>query len=223
MKLKHRAFDLERKAVGEDGRFSGYVSVFGTVDSYRERVAPGAFAESLAATTAAGRLLPILWQHRGDEPIGQWDALREDDRGLFGEGSLWLDDAPYARIALRGLRSGSITGLSIGFYTQDDSFDETTRIRTLRKVALQEASIVTNPANDDARVDTVRAKLAAGERITDREFEVILREKGFSRSEAADIADRGFKAWTRREAGQSQAASSLGDLTKALGSFSLPI
>ncbi|MDG9785258.1 HK97 family phage prohead protease, partial [Metapseudomonas otitidis] len=45
--LKIRDFDLHVKAVSDDGLFSGYGSVFGTVDSYLEVVAPGAFTDSL--------------------------------------------------------------------------------------------------------------------------------------------------------------------------------
>ncbi len=223
MNTKHRAFDLEVKSVQADGTFSGYGSVWGVVDSYRETVAPGAFAESLAALAAKGRRLPVLWQHRTGEPIGQWDVLREDEHGLYGEGTLWTEDAPYARLALRGMRSAAITGLSIGFWTREDSFDELTRIRTLKRVDLVEVSIVTSPANDEARVDTIKAKLAAGELISEREFGKILREKGFSRSDADEIAAVGFKAWSAGAGRASQAApSSLGDLKRALDGFSLP-
>ena len=38
---------LEIKAVTEEGIFEGYGSVFDVVDSYKERVAPGAFKASL--------------------------------------------------------------------------------------------------------------------------------------------------------------------------------
>lgn len=221
MNVKRRAFALDIKSVSDHG-FSGYVSIFGTPDSYREICAKGCFSASLAATAAAGRKLPVLWQHRTDEPIGQWDRLEEDERGLYGEATLWTEDAPYARIAHRGMAAKAISGLSIGYYVVADSFNEVERIRTLTAVDLQEASVVTSPAHTDARVDQVRAKLAAGERITDREFETVLREKvGFSRSEAADIAAHGFKAWSRREADRPQATGGLGDLAQALRSFSL--
>ncbi|MBH3453037.1 HK97 family phage prohead protease, partial [Pseudomonas putida] len=36
--VKYRSFDYDVKAVGEDGLFSGYGSVFGVVDSYNEVV-----------------------------------------------------------------------------------------------------------------------------------------------------------------------------------------
>ncbi|KAG1385783.1 hypothetical protein G6F59_017204 [Rhizopus arrhizus] len=78
--MQIRSFEYDIKAVSDDGLFSGYGSVFGVVDSYNEVVAPGAFIESLADTRAKGRTLPVLWHHRGSEPIGDWDInqLKED-------------------------------------------------------------------------------------------------------------------------------------------------
>ena len=62
MKLKHLDFPFEVKTVEEDGTFTGYGSVFGVKDSYDEIVAPGAFAESLAAHKAAAeRQAAILY------------------------------------------------------------------------------------------------------------------------------------------------------------------
>lgn len=223
--LKVRDLDLSVKSVdGTTGIFSGYASVWGAIDSYREKVERGAFNETLAATKAKGRKLPILWQHRSAEPIGHWIELREDDHGLYGEGQLWTEEAAYARLAKRGLETGAISGLSIGYYVEDDSFDETRRVRTLKRVDLREVSIVTDPALEEARVDTIKAKLAAGETLTEREFGRILRERGFSRRDTDEIADVGFKAWAAG-AGRSQATTStagMSDLAKALGGLSLP-
>lgn len=221
---KRRAFDmLLTKKAGSDGAFAGYASVWGVTDSYREVVAKGAFVESIADTASKGRKLPILWQHRSSEPIGEWDALREDDKGLYGEGTLWLDEAPYARLARRGMASGAISGLSIGYFVRSDTYDEVNRLRTLTKVDLREISVVTDPANDEARVDTVKAKLAAGELITEREFERLLRERGFSKADAVAIAGDGFKAWAAGAGQPHQANSSgIGDLAQALAGFSLP-
>lgn len=224
MNLKVRDLDLTVKSVdASSGRFSGYASVWGAVDSYKETVARGAFTKSLAATKAKGRKLPILWQHRSAEPIGHWTDLHEDDRGLFAEGELWIEEAPTARLARKGLESGAISGLSIGYYVQDDSYDETRRVRTLKLIDLREVSIVTDPALEEARVDTIKAKLAAGEHITEREFGRLLRDRGFTRSDADEIADVGFKAWAAGAGRPRQAnPSGLGDLTKALSGLSLP-
>lgn len=224
MNVKRRTFTLQvKEAPKADGRFTGYVSIFGTPDSYREIVARGAFKVSLAQTAAAGRKIPICWQHDMSEPIGHWDVLQEDEKGLYGEGELWIAEAPYARIAQRGMGSGAISGLSIGYFVTADSYNEAERIRTLTAVELIEASVVTNPAHDDARVDTIKAKLAAGETLTEREFGKILRERGFSRSDADVIANVGFKAWSRRETANPKANDSgLSDLIQAVGGCTLP-
>lgn len=229
MKRKHgvmqiRAFDYEVKAAQESGLFSGYGSVFGNVDSYNEVVAPGAFLESLAETKAKGRTLPVLWQHRSGEPIGAWDisTLKEDARGLVGEGQLWLDAAPYAKIALAGMRSKAITGLSIGYYVRESNRDEKTGIRTLTKLDLVEISVVTSPANDDARIDAIKAQVAHGNLPSLPDFEKLLREAGFSKTQSAVIANRGLAHLLRSESeGETQSESKSAELSDLLNSFSL--
>ena len=198
--MQIRSFAYDVKEVSDAGIFTGYGSVFGNVDAYGEIVAPGAFTESLADTRAKGRGLPVLWQHRGAEPIGNWDmdSLTEDTHGLRGTGHLWLEAAPYARIAHQGLKTRAISGLSIGYYVRKSTFDEKTRIRTLQQLDLVEISIVTTPANDEARIETIKAKLARGTLPSLREFEEILREQGFSKSQAAAIANGGMRDLVER-------------------------
>jgi HK97 family phage prohead protease len=194
--IKIRDFALEVKAVKDDGTFEGYGSVFGVVDSYNEVVAPGAFTESLAEIAARGRPLPILWQHRSDLPIGPYTELKEDDVGLRVTGTLLKDELPLAAQAHALMRARVVSGLSIGYYVRESSYDEKTGIRTLKKVDLVEVSLVTFPANDDARVDAIKMKLAHGSLPTIREFEALLREQGFSKSQATRIAEQGFKQLT---------------------------
>lgn len=170
------------KAVNDDGLFSGYGSVFGVVDSYKEVVAQGAFAESLQ-----GRLPSLLWQHRSGEPIGVYTAVKEDNIGLHVEGKLALKTARGAE-AYELLKMGAISGLSIGFITREDSYDKVSGIRTLKKVDLWEVSLVTFPANDAARVSSVKSiqqikNLADAERF--------LRDSGgLSKSEAVELVSR---------------------------------
>jgi uncharacterized protein len=192
---KYRQRELSFKAaVTDDGRFKGYASVFGVLDSYREIVAPGAFSESLTRIKESGRTLPALWHHIASQPIGGYDSLAEDERGLYVEGFLLKDDIPQARVAFVTMERNIVTGLSIGYYVEAESWNEKDRILTLTKVDLQEVSIVTFPANAEARAEAVRAKLARGVLPTLREFEVVLREQGFSRGQAAAIAERGLKS-----------------------------
>lgn len=199
MALKHKQFAFKAESVADDGTFKGYGSVFGNLDSYREIVAPGAFADSLKVIKASGDPLPALWQHRSSEPIGGYDVLEEDDRGLKVEGWLLKNEIPRAAEAHILMKRRVVKGLSIGYYVEGSSMDEKTGIRTLTKLDLQEISIVTFPANAEAQIDAVKSKLLAGDKPTIREFEEFLREKGFSRSDAEDIAVHGFKNWQARE------------------------
>lgn len=91
------------------------------------------------------------------------------------------------------MKAGAVTGLSIGYYVKADSFDEKERIRTLTKLQLEETSLVTFPANDAARVESVKSRIARGDALTLPEFESFLREAGFSKSQATAIAGRGYK------------------------------
>ena len=220
--MKSRDFHFLIKAVEADGFFSGYGSVFGVVDSYREIVAPGAFAESLSERSAKGRKLPILWQHRSDQPLGAYEVAREDEKGLYLEGRLLVGEVTQAREAHALMKAGVLSGLSIGYYVQADQWDEKERVRTLTKLSLEETSIVTFPANDAARVDAVKSRIARGDSLTLPEFEGFLRESGFSKSQAAAIAGRGYKhlLLDRSESGGDQQANGILDALKA---FTPPI
>jgi len=201
--LKLHDFEMSIKALTDDGKFTGYGSVFGVVDSYNEVVAPGAFTESLKERASKGRKLPVLWQHRSSEPIGYYEDVSEDERGLYLAGILLKSDVRLAGEAFALMKAGVVTGLSIGYWVRESSYDEKTGIRTLTRLDLEEVSLVTFPANDEARVDAVKFKLAHGGAPTIREFEGSLRDLGFSKTAAAAIARDGFKEWLRRESEES--------------------
>lgn len=222
--LKVRDFPLCVKAEGvdEEGVFEGYGSVFGVVDSYQEVVAAGAFADSLAELASKGRKVPVLWQHRSDQPIGIYLEIAEDDTGLRVKGQLLIDAVAQATEAHALIKAGAVTGLSIGYWVRESSYDEKTGIRTLTKLDLVEVSLVTMPANDDARVEAVKFKLAHGELPNIREFEKLLREAGFSKSQATVIATRGLNHLLRSESEGAAARKELEGLSQAVADFRLP-
>ena len=198
--LRVADFNFNIKALAENGRFTGYGSVFGVVDSYQEIVAPGAFAETIAERAATKRRLPVLWQHRSAEPLGYYEKVQEDERGLYLEGVLLKDKLARAAEAYALMEAGVVTGLSIGYWVRESSYDEKTGIRTLTKLDLEEVSLVTFPANDDARVEAVKFKLAHGALPTLREFERVLRDEGFSHAQAKAIASQGYASLLQRDA-----------------------
>lgn len=218
-KMHWRQMAFKADSVADDGRFSGYGSVFGVKDSYNEIVVEGAFLESLARIKESGDPLPALWQHQAQQPIGGFDILAEDARGLKVEGFLLSGVIPLAAQALELMKRRVVKGLSIGYYVEDSSMDEKTGIRTLKKLDLQEVSIVTFPANVEAQIEDVKHKLAHGSMPTLREFENVLRDAGFSKSVAARIATGGYKQLLDR--GDSGGGEGSGELLDALKAFSL--
>lgn len=158
--MNYKSIALTAKAAGEDGRFSGYGSVFGVVDSWGDRVTPGAFATSLADWHKKGRMPKLLWQHDPAQPVGVWETIVEDGRGLKMQGRLLIDDVPKAREVHALLKAGAVDGLSIGYQIKERTWNEDQRVHELSAVELLETSIVTFPANDAAVVDTVKTARA---------------------------------------------------------------
>lgn len=147
---------FEVKFYNNSGRFEGYASVFEMTDSASDRVLPGAFAKSLASWKAQGRQPPLLWQHDQSQPIGAWRELREDKRGLYAQGELFVNDIARAKEAYCLLRKKVVNGLSIGYRVKQSARDQKTGVRLLGEVELLEISMVTFPANDAARVLRVK-------------------------------------------------------------------
>lgn len=173
-KQTHRDFPLEVKEITEEGRFSGYASVFDVIDYYDDEIVRGAFAKSIAE-----KMPVMLWQHDSAEPVGVYESIREDDIGLWIEGRLLLD-LEKGREAYILLKNQAIRGLSIGFVPILWEWEnrESRRIRVLKEIDLWEVSLVTFPANPKALVDDVKSIK------TIRDVEDTLRDAGFSRTEA---------------------------------------
>jgi len=191
---------LEIKAEDGDtapGSFEGYGSVFGNRDRDGDIVASGAFADSLK-----GRLPALLWQHDQKAPIGTFDEVREDARGLYVKGRLAMSGRGLEAYDL--LKMGALNGLSIGFISKEASRDPVSGARTIHKADLMEVSLVTFPANELARVADVKAQAQKSTAVSPadvtapiesaRAFERMLRENGFSRSRAKAITAKGFRA-----------------------------
>ena len=184
--------------------FEGYGAAFGNVDSYGDIIEPGAFAAYLSDLQSGKQQWPVmLLQHGGYGitaedmmPAGIWTSLAEDGKGLKVAGK--LADTPRAREAYALMKMTprpAIDGLSIGYIAKEwepRSKPDDPR-RRLKRIDLVEISLVTFPANAQARVDQVKSGLGA------REAEKALRDAGFSRTEAKAILAGGFKSLPPRD------------------------
>lgn len=162
---KHAAFEtdepffdvhMEIKEVSADGTFQGYGAIFGNVDLGRDVIAAGAFTDTLAKNNK----IKMLWQHDPAQPIGVWEQLTEDKRGLFVKGRLLINQGvPKADEAYALLKAGALDGMSIGYEIPEGgaTFDDKKRVRTINKAHLWEVSLVTFPMNGRATVTRVKA------------------------------------------------------------------
>lgn len=207
---------LTIKSVSETGEFEGYGSIFGVKDSYSDIVMPGAFKQSLEAIQAKGRQPALLWQHDTREPIGVYTEVREDDIGLVVKGRLLIDADPLAKRAHAHMKAGSLSGLSIGYMLKDYEYDNEKGAFLLKEIDLWEISLVTFPANDEARISEVKSLLERGETPPPSKIERALREVGFSGSQAKAFMAKGYSAITPREAAADEALESLKTLLNRL-------
>lgn len=146
--------ELSLKAVSDDGVFTGYASHFGEVDLGRDNVQAGAFTKSL--TTIPAPRVKMLREHDQRDPIGTWDEIVEDEKGLKVTGRIVLDTTK-GRETHALMKAGALDGLSIGYRTKASRFDKAARVRMLDEVELHEISVVTFPMLPTAGVTGVKS------------------------------------------------------------------
>ncbi|MDB5736081.1 MAG: Caudovirus prohead serine protease [Alphaproteobacteria bacterium] len=85
-------------------QFEGYASLWGVTDGAGDDVARGAFAASLRRRGPSQ--VRMLYQHFAHAPIGVWEEIREDRKGLYVRGRLVADveQARDVRTLLRRAR-----------------------------------------------------------------------------------------------------------------------
>jgi len=148
--MESKNFKLKIKQIGEKGEFEGYAATFGNKDTVGDVIEPGAFTKTLQENPN----VPILWQHKPDEPIGITTEIVQDQHGLYVKGQLNLATT-RGREAYELLKQGVIKGLSIGYETLKETWIN--GIRHIKEVRLWEYSLVTFPANTSAQVVAVKS------------------------------------------------------------------
>lgn len=130
---------------------AGYASLFDIKDHGGDVVHVGAFKASLLKRPPAQ--VRMLFQHDAAEPIGVWDEMVEDGRGLYVRGRI-LTSGPRGRAALGLVRDGAVDGLSIGFRTER-AVSRPGGGRDLLALDLWEVSVVTFPMLAQARLSVL--------------------------------------------------------------------
>ena len=186
MTMIKKSFAMEYKMTGvEDRIFEGYGSTFGNKDLHGDIITEGAFSKSIQSKRPA-----MLIHHDLNRPIGVWEEVREDSKGLFVRGRL-TEGVKDSDEAYALMKDGAISSMSIGFIPVEEEYDYKSKTNYIKEIDLWEVSLVTIPANPQATVGAV--KDAEG-KVNIRELEIVLRDAGLSRREAKALLSEGFNA-----------------------------
>lgn len=194
--IKIEDASLEFKA--DKGTFTGYASVFDVKDSDSDIIVPGAFKSALEA-----RAPKMFFNHNSfGVPIGAWKSLEEDSTGLLVEGQLAAGHS-QAEDVKAAMKVGALDGLSIGFRMTKDDFEVSDGIRHIKNIPdLVEISVVTFPANTEARLDVGSLKSDLEEITTIKEFEALLRDEVGASNGLAKALIGKFKQLCHRDDGK---------------------
>ncbi len=189
----------------EKGSFTGHGAVFSDLHptssyalgpEWRDMIAPGAFAQTLAEHKKLGTTPLMLYMHERGYVVGAWQSIAEDGDGLKVSGQVSMNArAPSNVPVYELLQMGGITGLSIGFKPTKVELDQEQKIRTISRVDLAEISIVDIPGGPRARVTDVKS-----DPRNIQVLEAALRDAGLSRKEAKAVLAEGFAALRDAEA-----------------------
>lgn len=175
------------------GAFEGYGSVFGNVDSHGDMIMPGAFKGSLAEYAAQNRKISMYIQHGfGDpRPIGVWDSVEEDAKGLYVKGHVLGLDTETGRYHYALMKGGAMQGLSIGFrpVKADYPNEPGKPRRVIKEVKLREVSVVDQPSNPATYVSDIKSFIEEATSLS--ELERFLRnEYRMTRSEVTVLVSK---------------------------------
>lgn len=158
-------FEFRAADDGDGLTLAGYIAKFGErtliedwLGEYTEEIKRGAFAETLGLRGPAKIRMQFNHGHDatfGALPIGVWTDLREDRKGLWGEGR--LHDNWHTAPIRAAIESGSLEGMSFRFKVTAENWKKATKPgevdhRQITGVNLYEAGPVVYPAYEGTSV-----------------------------------------------------------------------
>jgi uncharacterized protein len=144
------------------------------VDLHNDVIEAGAFDPIATKASPDGELIPdvlMLRDHDRAQIIGGWKSFEQKGARLLVEGELTLE-VEKARETYALMKRGYLSGLSVGFEVKDPKgivFDDKKNRRFIKKAQLRECSIVSFPANRQARILSVKSDI--DEWLIERGFE----------------------------------------------------
>lgn len=230
MLRKHLSLnDAAIKFAAAEGRFAGYGSVFNVVDAHNDMIMPGAYADVLSTGAPVDVYVNHGWL-RDALPVGRWSGLAEDTHGLTGTADLVMK-MQGAADAYWAMKSGLVSGLSVAIIPDHKAIERRSDgVRVIHRIkALKEISIVTDPANAEARVTDIKFLDDWQDEIeslqTVRDFESFLRDAGgLSKGLATALVSRAKVIFAPGEPAEaSLEAKALADLEARINAVRIPL
>lgn len=200
------------------GKIEAMLTTWGAregTDGRRFNYQPAPFKEWAKEFAAAGRPLPMYFQHNDESmPVGQWDEFEFTDEGMIGKGNIFMSTS--AGKDLYSIMKESpmmVGGVSVGAYADEyiwtdengdpfpagsaDVWDE--GYFSITKGGLAEVSIVMQPNNPKANISKLEFFREDGS-FNLKVFEKALRDAGISKKDATTAASIFGKATVKRDA-----------------------
>lgn len=185
--MQRNSFAWDVKGVDETGHIEGLAAGFNNVDFGGDRILPGAFGKSLEGRSG----VPMLMFHDQHRPVGKWHEFEETEHGLSAKGKISVKTRDGGE-AYELVKDGALSALSIGYDATKKRM--VGKVRELSELFLHEVSLVSIGMNPKAMISGVkeiedsRNRLAAGERLSEREWEGLLKDGfGLSNAEAERV------------------------------------
>ena len=138
------------KAAGDSLIIEGYAN---TVD--KDRVGDVVLPEAFTKTLPGYMENPVLlFQHDWDKVIGNVTSAEVTDKGLYIRAK--VSGAKDVEDTRTKILEGSLRTFSIGYNEVDAVFDERTKTNVIKELELLEISVVTIPANAQAKFSVVQ-------------------------------------------------------------------
>ena len=146
----------------DEGVFEAIVAAY-NLDSVGDKIAPGAFAETLAEWKGRGDPIPVLWSHMSHDPeyhIGEVLEAEERPEGLWVKARIDLDEGSKAEKVYRLLKGRRVTQFSFAYDIEEGSWIEQKDgpgFYELRKLRLYEVGPTLIGANQETELLDVKS------------------------------------------------------------------
>lgn len=144
----------------DDGVFEAIVATY-DLDSVGDRIAPGAFADTLDEWKSSGDPIPVLWSHMSMDPdyhVGYVEEAEERAEGLWVKARIDMD-GPKGQQVYRLLKGRRVTQFSFAYDVLDagpgeDGDEQFTELRKLKLYEVGPTLIGANQATELLDVKT---------------------------------------------------------------------